>query len=252
VAKPILDATLVERRDLTDTLAAWLSPPRLVVPATALAAAAGVFVVSGGQLPSLEQSIAPIVQSSPPASAARLARAETPRAATAAKKVPRASAVMAAPRADAALDEAKAPEPLLAHAQPRPVVTPNATLQPVSANPSAADGGASGSLQQAKSLAAASPSQASESVGREHLLGMRLEQLQRNPAQFAGWIGSRSLAERDLWLTQFARFSSERGIGGAVLQALRGSQDPRLESAAVQFAAALEETADDAEVAPLP
>ena len=241
-------------QDFSDRVAAWLTPPRLVVPATVLAAAAGVFVVSGGQLAGLDETSA-----AEPQVIARARPAEveaSPKQATPAP-VPRASAALLAKKQSLRRERvstpvAPQPEPLLAHAQPsRPVVTSSGTFQPSAfggADTVAVSGAVGAGVQPAQGLTSAPQARTGESVGRERLLRMRLEQLQRSPGQFASWLGSRSRAERDLWLTQFARFSSQLGIGEAVLRSLRGSQDPRLELAAIQFESVLD---DSGEVAPL-
>lgn len=235
-------------QEFLDTVAAWLTPARLVIPATALAAAAGVLLVSEGQFANIATT--PIA----PRSAAPVARSEAPARSVTAQRVPvpfeRAvpAAPVAPPSAPSESElsrDAPEPQPLLAHAQP-PVVASKSAFRPSGfGNPQplrVASGGRAGGVQPLPGAAAVRQAESQEPVGRERLLEQRLEVLRRDPAQFAAWLGTRSRAERDLWLTQFARFASERRIGSAVLQALRDSKDRRLESAAVKFAAVLLES----------
>jgi len=238
IARLRADGGKATRRDLREVLADWFSAPRLVVPATALAAAAGVFLLSGGQFApiSIEQPAQPGAVQKAATAPLQVARSEA--------RAPSAVVPTPAPRPPhGVVAEVATAEPQLARVQ-TPAPVSNGTFQPsafASSRTLRVAGSNSGGLQP---LPAAATSQvaSAEHLGRERRLDDRLALLQRNPEEFAAWLGRRSVAERDLWLEQFARYANERDISGAVLQALRSSKDPRLESAAVQFAAELGDT----------
>ena len=63
--------------------------------------------------------------------------------------------------------------------------------------------------------------------------------LRRDPSLFAAWLHSLSLAERELWLMQFAEYAAERGIEDAVIQALGTADDPSVHALAEPFDEAL-------------
>jgi anti-sigma factor RsiW len=237
-----------------DTLAAWLTPPRLIVPATALAAAAGVLLVGEGQIGTLFTPDAPLAAK--PVQLAQQVRPAVPGPAPSAivQRAPVVTVAKATAAEPNSFAGAAEPEPLLTHAPPPTVVASKGAFRSStfgSPQPLRVAAGGSGGARSLQGATAVPQAQRVESsVGRERLLADRLEILRRDPAQFAAWIGSRSRAERDLWLTEFARFASERKIGPAVLQALRGSSDPRLESAALKFESVLDESDGAAEVSP--
>jgi len=248
-----------------DHVGGWLSElasPRIAIPATALAAAVAVALVTGDlqlDLPGIAAQQRSSQQAAPPApdTAEKVARrvsggaaggesrsesrpaARITRVSQSTRPQPLAGSQPASvPGADERRAGQSEPPPRFyvespARREPPVLHTGSSLLEEPAGIVSAST---PGRLDLTRPVAGAIPKDQRRLIE----LDGRLNFLLQEPDEFARWMSTFTVAEQELWLAQFAERAEERGLVQAVSLALGESDDATGQSLAVAFALAAE------------